>query len=587
MLLVACSGPPQYKDYYVAIQGNNSTGNGSSSKPWRTIQYALDHASYAGSSIVRINLAKGIYNENIVIDDEVIISGAGSSQFVTSGSNPDIPVQQVSVIARQLPPNLPVGETAKSVNVTGVIGEVRLENLNVFGGGVTANDSDLTLDNVIVYGVTGFYGVEVTDSSFSILDSRIQTQSGYLSDYGLSIVASSGFFTNSYVGDRFDHAINIIPWTGAHNVNPYSLPIPLNIYITGATVKGSPIYYADGIRIQGPANVIIRDSEVTRAPGSAAAASGISHNPPYAGIEVAGWMVADNTMRRVEIIDTQTAGFDVGIGVNISTVQLKVEGSTIQGISYGVRTSYNEYTDAVEPVVDFGGGLLGSQGNNIFSDQPKYAYYHATGTYPVRACYNDWNVLGSQIDSLRVYDKLDDPSLGRIFFNCLSPPNPTATSALPLQDSSGQFGDDDPTLIAIPIQNVNCREGNSTLFEIADTLLAGSANEPTARGVDNLWLQFAGPTYGEPCWVFVNGLTLFLNDAEVEIDMIPEAVLSIVQYPPPPTATPTMIPEAEDTETPEPASPQCDDGIDNDGDGFVDMADRECRSSSDDDEANP
>ena len=47
--------------------------------------------------------------------------------------------------------------------------------------------------------------------SFSIIDSRIVTQPDGYSDYGLIIVTSGGFFTNSYVGARFDHAINVIP----------------------------------------------------------------------------------------------------------------------------------------------------------------------------------------------------------------------------------------------------------------------------------------------------------------------------------------------------------------------------------------
>lgn len=267
LIAAGCTQAPTYNDYYVSVLGSNSTGNGSQSKPWRTIQYALDHASYSGFDKTRINLAKGIYNENIVIQKPVIITGAGSSETVSSNAgNPDLPNQQVSVISRQIPANLAPDDTVKSVDVNGA-GEVTLENLNVFGGGVTSYDSDFSMQNVIVNGVTGFYGVKVDHSSFSILNSKIVTQGGYYSDYGLFILASAGFFTNSYAGKGFDHVINIEPWADSDKVDQNNLPTPINIYITGATIEGSTVYYADGIAIRGPANVIIKNSKITRTGG--------------------------------------------------------------------------------------------------------------------------------------------------------------------------------------------------------------------------------------------------------------------------------------------------------------------------------
>lgn len=579
-LLTACTGTPQYTDYYVSVLGSNSTGNGSNAKPWRTIQYALDHANYVGSKIVTINLAKGIYNENIVIDEEVIIRGAGSSKVVSTTTNPEIPVQKVSVIARQIPANIPNSETVKSVYAIGA-GTVRLENLNVFGGGVTAEDSDFEMENVIVNGVTGFYGVQVTDSSFSILNSRIETQAGYYSDYGFNIIASSGFFTNSYVGDHFDHVINIIPWGPPPAVDLYNLPTPINIYITGAIIEGSPIYWADGIRIQGPADVIIQGSKITRAAGGEVASSGIAHNTPYAGIEVNGWMIDGNKMRRVEILNTNISGYDVGIGLNLETYELKVQGSAIQGVSYGVKTAYNTYTGSGFPTVDFGGGPLGSQGKNVFSNLPKYAFDHDTGPYDVSACYNTWQVLTSQIDKLRIYDKLDKPSLGRVKWDCLGSPAGTSQAGLEVVIPTKTLTPT-PTitgLVAIPLQNANCRLGNSaSMFDIADTLFAGEQYTPVSRGRDNLWLAFIGPTYGARCWVYVDNLTLLVNSEETDLENIPEDFLPVVPYPPRPT--PTFTPEPEEAEPLEPAPdlPACSDGIDNDGDGLIDMADGRCLS---------
>jgi hypothetical protein len=147
----------------------------------------------------------------------------------------------------------------------------------------------------------------------------------------------------------------------------------------------------------------------------------------------------------------------------------------------------------------------------------------------------------------------------------------------------------DSSLVAIPEQNVNCREGNSNAFDIADTLFEAMEYSPLGRGFDNLWVLFNGPATGASCWVFVDNLVMVLDGVETAIVEIPEARLPFVGYP----ATPTPEPTA--TFTPEPtAAPQCSDGIDNDGDGRIDFApsgiagstgDRECDSPSDNDES--
>jgi hypothetical protein len=527
-ILSACTPAPTYTDYYVSISGSDSSGNGSQSKPWRTIQYALDHANYAGTSTVTINLAKGIYNENIVIKEEVIIRGAGSSETVsTTTANPLVPMQNVSVITRQIPADLPSNETVKSVYANGA-GTVRLENLNVFGGGVTSEDSDFEMENVIVNGVTGFYGVQVSHSSFSILNSRIETQIGFYSDYGLSVVASSGFFTNSYVGAGFDHTINIEPWATSDKIDVYNLPIPINIYITESTIEGSPIWYADGIRIQGPANVVIRDTLVFRGPEGEPAKQ--EYTLPHAGIEVAGWMLssdlADNKMRRVDIINVETYGFDVGIGLTLSTYEVKVEGSSINGRTYGVQTIYNEVSSASFPTVDFGGGPLGSKGKNVFSNKPQLAYNHKTGPYPVFACFNNWNVAVNSIDPSRIFDKLDDSKLGRVTWDCST-----------ISESQG-------SLIAIPNENVNCREGNnSSLFDVVEFLAQGTEYTPIARGVDNQWLLFRGTTTNRDCWSYVGEFILLLDGNKVGINVIPENRLPFASYPGLPGPSPTPTPK--------------------------------------------
>jgi hypothetical protein len=141
-------------------------------------------------------------------------------------------------------------------------------------------------------------------------------------------------------------------------------------------------------------------------------------------------------------------------------------------------------------------------------------------------------------------------------------------------------------LTAVPLQNANCREGNGSIFEIADTLFQGEEYSPLGRGFDNLWVLFEGPSFQTNCWVFVENLTLLINDEPVQIQQISETLLPVVDYPPTPTPSPTLTFTPEPSETTAPSIPECNDGIDNDGDKYTDLRDRECRNAQDDDEKN-
>jgi hypothetical protein len=108
-------------------------------------------------------------------------------------------------------------------------------------------------------------------------------------------------------------------------------------------------------------------------------------------------------------------------------------------------------------------------------------------------------------------------------------------------------------LVVIPDQNYNCRYGNGSGFDIADTLLQGKEYVPTGIGNDSLWFQFEGPTFGQLCWTPVSAFTLFLNGVEIQLDQLPETLLQVISYPPlPPTATPTPDPDESYDVTPTP-----------------------------------
>jgi hypothetical protein len=143
-------------------------------------------------------------------------------------------------------------------------------------------------------------------------------------------------------------------------------------------------------------------------------------------------------------------------------------------------------------------------------------------------------------------------------------------------------------LIAIPNRNANCREGNGNAFDISDTLFEGVEYTPIARGRDNLWVQFMAPVNLTKCWAFIENIDLLINEVITPIEDVPESLLPFVPYPPTLTPTPTI------TSTPEPfepsdtppssTQPQCSDGIDNDQDGAIDMRDKDCKDTKDNNE---
>jgi hypothetical protein len=143
-------------------------------------------------------------------------------------------------------------------------------------------------------------------------------------------------------------------------------------------------------------------------------------------------------------------------------------------------------------------------------------------------------------------------------------------------------------LVAIPNRNANCRQGNGNSFEIADTLFEGVEYTPIARGRDNLWVQFMAPVNLIKCWAYIENIDLLINDVITPIEEVPESLLPFVPYPPTLTPTPTITqsPEPLDPSDTPPSStlPQCNDGIDNDQDGAIDMRDKDCKDTIDSNE---
>jgi hypothetical protein len=108
----------------------------------------------------------------------------------------------------------------------------------------------------------------------------------------------------------------------------------------------------------------------------------------------------------------------------------------------------------------------------------------------------------------------------------------------------------DSVLIAIPTSNTNCRLGNGTAFDIADTLFEGVEYTPIGRGADNLWLLFEGPATGQDCWAFAGGLTLTVDEKPVDLEDVSLDQLPVAAYPPTPEDDPDEDGEGDGGEEP-------------------------------------
>lgn len=506
--VTSCNFPPkpaQFTEFYVSVKGSDTTGNGTKSKPWRHIQYAIDKASAKGGTTLRINVMKGIYEEELVIHKPLLIKGAGIGKATTWANDPLYPQEEVSIITVAKfddNPNVFI-ENATSVN---------LQDLVIQFGGIRAVNTRFIMYNVEIPDSRGLFAVQIESCSmFYIEKSQIRTLGKTRSDYAVDIMASSGDIINTYMGDQFDHTINISTSVlGAKAPNPNTPLTIQSVNIRDSTIAGAKIYYADGVRIQGPANIKIVNTKITRTHTDAAAANtGTIYNPPYAGISAGGWLTEAQGSALIEIDGVTISGFDVGIGLNPEGFNVRVQNSVIAGIKYNVETKYNGYTNVSEPVIDFGGGPLGSAGKNDFAVQSPYAFYNNV-PYDTYACFNEWNVPVNQVDTTRIYDELDVPSKGRVRWTCsadiilITPSRkPTQTA---LTQSRPTFTPTSPGRTVTVISDDLCYEGPGDKYAVVSAIMKNQAVELIGLGEGGEYFVVVNPVYKDPCWIKIRSV---------------------------------------------------------------------------------
>lgn len=76
VLVLACLALPSIAaDYYVATGGSDTTGEGTTAKPWRTISKAVESCAPSASDPARIRIGQGTYKETIILRSFVELYG--------------------------------------------------------------------------------------------------------------------------------------------------------------------------------------------------------------------------------------------------------------------------------------------------------------------------------------------------------------------------------------------------------------------------------------------------------------------------------------------------------------------------------
>lgn len=407
----AVTTPGPYREYYVAqVVGSDETGDGSESNPWETINYALDHVDYDSSPKPRINLAKGVYEEYLQIESPVVLRGAGHSPAAIDPTT-GLPIRETSWLERAVSGNIEPGIVVEDA------ASVRFEHLGILRGHVRVVNTNFVMDDVEIKWAQGYYALKLEDvSNFILRDSQFRSTGGVAGDLGVWVQESTGVMHNIYAGAGFDHGISVF---GDSNVT-----------IEGSRIEGSPIAWADGIQamdsiasfgatetdtthIDEGMRLRVLDTEIIRSPEGAEPALEDGSNA-RAAIRVQSSALRDEPVSRILIDNVTMSGFDAGFSANAGNFHVRVQNTDLSGVSYGVDTWHNGAMTVPAPLLDFGGGPLGSPGGNTFGDSGEYDFHHQS-YYSAFACDNDWGVPRSEVPD-QIHDHVDDPDLGAVFW---------------------------------------------------------------------------------------------------------------------------------------------------------------------------
>ena len=390
--------------------------------------------------------------------------------------------------------------------------------------GVTG--ASIIVENVWFNRIQGLFGLSLTDAgAFSVINSTFRTGTRIYADYGIWVVNSTGEIIGSYFGDWLDHAIAIARYPDAP---------PMVVTVDGVTINGSPICYADGIRVSGAPTVTIQNSVIGRSHADAESWSSCSDGSRIVSDGIAAGIGFQRVPLSAGVIasfvrNNTISGFDVGLAFDVRRTHVLVEGNTISGVSNGVKAwRWPDATSSTGAVLDFGRGPLGSTGGNTFPDVGSFAFY-LDEDYDVSACDNVWTVPETQVDPDRIFDELDDATRGRVFWFCLSAPieaGPTEGLVEIFTDTPAPA----PDFTVIITDNARCRTGPGFTYLDYDFFAEGDTTTLQGRNAASDWFLVEAKNFDGQCWI---------GGGVLDTSPVADLLLSLPELTPPPTPVPT------------------------------------------------
>lgn len=161
--LEGINGLSQNKDIYVSPAGNDTSGDGSEARPYKTIQKAVNSApKNIGAYTMSIRISAGIYNEDISVT-----AFYGQGKFYITGQVSSPETVRINGIV-----------TVKNCRCIVKISGCKIISTAITGGSIndgairSANNSELMIDSVIIDGnnkmSSGISAIEIGNVSITI-----------------------------------------------------------------------------------------------------------------------------------------------------------------------------------------------------------------------------------------------------------------------------------------------------------------------------------------------------------------------------------------------------------------------------------
>lgn len=343
---------------------------------YTTIQGAINAAS-SGDLIV---LDDGGYNELLTINKSVEIRGSSPTNCIIFFLSQSEPIVSISG-----------GATVKFTNLEIAGGTLVGEVLwYTSPAGIVCSNATLFLDHVYINGIRNFM-VTVINGALNAYSVSLCTRTNFViqCDVGFQLNGCIAKFENlRQEWGHIDHTINI-------NNPPANFS---EVAVLNSTIRSSKLSWGDCIRTFIQSSLIVRNCNLYRPAGGEAGGSnhtGISINGPTNTL-----FIRDNTF------DGVPWGLVV-YGADLDSNQILVEGNTFTNCELGgIAVRGMDYLG-----LDLGGGKLGSTGGNIFRNIVTNDVVMISSSSNVYAVGNTWS---SAVPDTRIWDRLDDPALGRV-----------------------------------------------------------------------------------------------------------------------------------------------------------------------------